>query len=176
MPRFSFFTVLLGLLGLSLPWWPAAWLAWVPATALTWSLPGGIGLLLLGLVTGLRWSRRPAAGGGDTALRGLLTQRGLLLRGPATAWQAVGTWNGVELIVRRDEGFQAGRFGRVWVLILEVAGTARQPWPLLPTEAGLLTQDPHRCSVVLPTAASQPAIQIVDLIDSVVHQTLPSTL
>lgn len=170
MRGLAFLLFLLGLALLSQPWWPAAWGEWLPSVLREqgWRLalfPLLLAAVLLGARLLLRRSR-PSVG--DDELRRLLAQSGLLLRGGATSWQAAGSLDGVPVLVRRDEGYQAGRFGRTWVLVLEVAGRPRQPWPLLPRDATLLDQQQDDgFSVVLPAAATTAPSTVLTLIKTV---------
>jgi hypothetical protein len=143
--------LLLGLIWLVLGFLPQQVQAQVPDMVLDQAVAGGGALALVGLALRVlgRRPRRPASD--DSALRQALAARGLELSGPASAWRAQGDWHGHPLIVRRDEA-TAGRYGRAWVLLVEVAGAAQSPWPLGHDAARLIEPGPPRYVALIPDA------------------------
>lgn len=143
--------LILGVVWLGSTWLPDAWQEHLPPALREASIGGGAGVALLGLLLRFLGRHRIKPAASDAALRQALAARGLEFSGPTTAWQAQGDMHGQMVIVRRDEA-QAGRYGRAWVLIVEVAGQAQSPWPLGHDAARLLEPGPPRYVALIPDA------------------------
>jgi hypothetical protein len=111
----------------------------LPAVVLTWAMPLGVALAVIGVLLLRRPATRPALG--DGPLVSTLTQAGFRISPAPQGWQADGTWKGVPLVVRKSTGHAAGRFGRPWTIVVALPGQPVEPWPFLPEE-GLIVD--HR--------------------------------
>lgn len=136
------------------PWLPAEWRAHLPPQVEPWMGWTALGAgALLWLVGGRRRRRRATLA--DDDLRAPFAERGFRFA-PSGAgdWQAVGRWDGVPLVARRSSGVHANRFGRPFVLVLEIAGRPCEPWPLSPEQAAVVEVAEGSFTVVLPEAGT----------------------
>lgn len=166
---FGALLILLGLLFVALPWLPAGISATLPAWVAESALGLGLGAVALGLLVLALRRRRPSASAGDGPIRHMLADEGLRLVQHGHGWQAFGSWEGVDVAVRLEEARHAGRFGRAWVLLAEVAGRPRKPWPLPANRLPLIEQDDDRFVVVIVDAARLGAAGVRDELGVVVE-------
>lgn len=120
-------------------WLPAVAQLPLPAVVLSWTLPLGVVLVVIGVLLLRRPATRPAFG--DGPLVSTLTQAGFRVAPVPQGWKADGSWKGVPLVVRKSTGHSAGRFGRPWTIVVALPGQPLEPWPFLPEE-GLIVD--HR--------------------------------
>lgn len=65
-------------------------------------------------------------------------------------WQADGTLGGDEISITLDSGYQANRFAKPWIFLVEVHGRPRTPWPMMPEVARVIETGDNSFIVALP--------------------------
>ena len=134
-------------------WLPAIARLPLPEVIVSWAMPLGVVLAIVGLLLLRRAPQKPAFG--DGPLLSTLKQAGFRINPVPNGWQADGAWKGVPLKVRKSIGHEAGRFGRPWTIVVTLPGQPIDPWPFLPEE-GLIVDHRDNDFTVASADLSRP--------------------
>lgn len=140
--------------------WLAAY-AWLPAIAqlplpamiVSWTIPLGVVVAVVGLLLLRRTPQKPTFG--DGPLLSTLKEAGFKIGPVPNGWQADGAWKGVPLKVRKSIGHEAGRFGRPWTIVVTLPGQPAEPWAFMPEE-GLIVEQRDESFTVAMADLSRP--------------------
>ncbi len=142
----------------SQPWLPEAArldrFVSVPSALTTVMRPAGALCAALGVVLLLLPRRRSAGLPSDDTIVATLTRSGFRFDHHTDGWLAQGAWRGVPVVVRRGSGREAARFARPWVIVVSLPGRPAEPWPLPPSQGGIIEIRPEGFSVSLPDLSS----------------------
>jgi hypothetical protein len=108
----------------------------------------GAAAIVIGLL--LRLRRRSSGDDiSDHRIRDELKRRDFTFIALERGWQADGSWNKVAVSVRRQSDYQASRFGRPWIISVQIPGSPREPWPFTPEQGKIVETRAEGFSVVI---------------------------
>lgn len=104
------------------------------------------------IVVGLLLRLRRRSSGDDISdhrIRDELKRRNFSFIALERGWQADGSWNDAVVSVRRQSDYQASRFGRPWIISVQIPGSPREPWPFTPEQGKIVETRAEGFSIVI---------------------------